>query len=241
MPFDSGVRNIAAVAEGRAPGASLRRYWIAVAGTIGFFTVVFVVVEALGLDPLTNPRSVMDRGGWVAGVAGVALLTGDALLPVPSSVVMVLHGALYGVVAGAALSLAGRVGAAALGFAVGRRGGPALEQYAGSDAHRRADHLLQRWGVVGIVVSRPVPLVAETTMVLAGASAMSWSVAMTAAVAGSLPEVLVYALAGSVAAGFGRTAVIFLSLLGVAALAWFVAGRRYDRAGSNGMERSPRM
>lgn len=231
------------VAEGRGTGPahpSMKRYWAAAAATIAAFTIVFVVVEALGFDPLTDPRSVMERGGWTAGLAGVVLLAGDALLPVPSSIVMVLHGALYGVAAGAALSLAGRVGAAALGFAIGRRGGPALERYAGSDAYGRADHLLQRWGVVGIVVSRPVPLVAETTMVLAGASALSWPVAMVAALLGSLPEVLVYALAGSVAAGFGRTAVIFLSLLVVAALAWAVAGR-YARAGSNGMERSPRM
>ncbi|HEX2295721.1 MAG TPA: VTT domain-containing protein [Actinomycetota bacterium] len=204
----------------------MRRYWAVAGVTFAAFTVVFVAVEAAGVSLLTDPRSAMDGGGWAAGAIGVSLLAVDALLPVPSSVVMVLHGALYGAVAGAALSLAGRIAAAAVGFALGRRGGPAVDRYVGAGERLRSQELLDRWGVLGIVASRPVPLVAETVMVLAGAARMPWGAALAAAVAGSLPEVVVYALAGSVAASFGNTAAIFLSLLAVVAVAWVVVERR---------------
>jgi 3-dehydroquinate synthase len=172
----------------------------------------------------------------------VALLAADALLPVPSSIVMVLHGTLYGAVAGAALSLVGRLAAAAVGFAIGRRGGPLLERFVGPEERERSDRLLGRWGALGVVASRPVPLVAETTMVLAGASPMSWPLAMVSAAAGSLPEVVIYALAGSVAAGFGGTSVIFLSLLVVVAISWFGlerVGRRVGTGSTGPRARNP--
>ena len=219
----------------------MKRYWAAAGFTIGFFALVFVAVEAAGFRVLTDPRSAMGPGGWGAGVVGVALLAADALLPVPSSIVMVLHGALFGAALGALLSFAGRLAAAIVGFAIGRRGGPLLERYAGPAERARADRLLQRWGAVGVVLSRPIPLVAETTMVLAGASSMSWTVALGAAAAGSLPEVVVYALAGSAAASFGDTSVVFLSFVVAIAAGWALVERRRLSAGSNGIERSPRM
>lgn len=198
--------------------------------TILCFGLLFAAVEAAGIRTLTNPRPAMEDGGWTAAALGIVLLVVDALLPVPSSIVMVLHGALFGAVTGAAVSFAGRIGAAVVGFAIGRRGGPLLERFAGRDETERANRLLQRWGAVGIVLSRPVPLVAETTMVLAGASSLSWPVALAAAAVGSLPEVVVYALAGSATARFGSTSVIFLSFLAVIALAWTLLERR-ARAG----------
>ncbi len=46
----------------------------------------------------------MTGSGTAAG-PGVGLLVADIVLPVPFSVVMVAHGALFGIVPGAALSL----------------------------------------------------------------------------------------------------------------------------------------
>ena len=218
------VRAVTKGVTGR--GRRLKRYWIAVAITLACFTAIFVAVEALGLRVLTDPRPTMESGGGAAGALGVALLAADALLPVPSSVVMVLHGTLFGAVAGAALSLAGRVAAALVGFAVGRRGGPLMERHLPAGERDRAERLLQRWGAFGIVASRPIPLVAETTMVMAGASSMSWSRAIAAAGAGSLPEVVVYAFVGAAAADFGATSAVFLSLLAVVAVAWLIVERR---------------
>src|SRR5215211_6626130 len=50
------------------------------------------------------------------------LLVVDVVLPVPSNLVMIAHGALFGVAIGTFLSLVGSIGAALVGFAIGQRG-----------------------------------------------------------------------------------------------------------------------
>lgn len=194
------------------------RYGAITTSILGGFVALFLVVEASGAPLLTDPSPWLERGGVLGALVGVGLLVADVVLPVPSSLVMVAHGALFGVVAGTLLSLAGSTGAALAGFALGRRGGPLLARLVPSEERARADRLLSRWGAVAIVVTRPVPLLAETVTILAGASPLGWGRASVAALAGSLPGALLYALTGALAAGFRSGALVFgLVLLGAGA------------------------
>src|SRR6266576_6438284 len=104
----------------------MKRYFLIVAAMMAFFLVTFFLVQALGIPLLADPTPWMKHGGVIAASVGVGLLIADVLLPVPSSLVMVAHGALFGVVMGTFLSLLGSVGAALFGFAIGRRGGIVL-------------------------------------------------------------------------------------------------------------------
>jgi len=191
---------------------------------IAFFLVLFLIVEALGVPLLTDPTPWMKHGGVLTACLGVGLLVADVLLPVPSSLVMVAHGALFGVVVGTVLSLLGSVGAACFGFAIGRRGGRFLERVVSPAERARADELLNRWGALAIIVTRPVPLLAETVAIMAGASPMSWTSVTLASLAGSLPPALGYALTGAAVANFQSTAMMFVVVLLVAGLFW-LAGR----------------
>lgn len=202
----------------------MRHYLVAAFGLLAGLLALFAVVEAAGVPLLTDPAPWLRDGGVLAAALGVGLLVADVGLPVPSSLVMVAHGALFGVVTGTLLSLAGSVGAAVVGFAVGRRGGPLLARVVPAEEQRRADALLARWGTLAIVVTRPVPLLAETVAVLAGASPLPWPRVALAAAAGSLPAALLYALTGAVAASFDNAALVFGLVLAVAGLVW-VAGR----------------
>jgi uncharacterized membrane protein YdjX (TVP38/TMEM64 family) len=148
-------------------------------------------------------------------------LIADVFLPVPSSVVMIAHGALFGVVWGSVLSLAGSIGAAALGFAVGRRGAGALERLVSPAEKARADELLARWGGLAIVVTRPIPLLAETTAIMAGASPMSWPLLLLAAAGGSVPPAILYALTGATSRGLGGGVLMFALVLAIAGGFWF--------------------
>ena len=171
--------------------------------------LTFAVVEALGVEPLKDPRPLLEAGGALAAATGIGLLIADVFLPVPSSGVMLAHGALFGIVVGAALSVVGSVGAFALGFAVGRRGERALGRIVGEEERSRAERLLRRWGVLAIVVTRPVPILAETTAFMAGASPLGWRTSLVAALVGSLPAAVLYAVAGALAASFATGAVVF--------------------------------
>lgn len=198
------------------------RYLGVVVGMVVALLAMFAVVESLGIPVLTDPQPWLDRGGVAAAATGVGLLVADVALPVPSSLVMVAHGAVFGVFVGAALSLAGSVAATLVGFAIGRRGGGVLDRLVSTEERRRADALLQRWGVLALLVTRPVPILAETVAILAGASSLRWGRTALAAVAGSLPAALLYGLAGAVAASFGDAALVFGAVLVLGGAVWLV-------------------
>src|SRR5262245_49608118 len=97
------VRQILPDARLRAP--PMKRYLLLVFGMIAVILLLFALVEALDIPLLTDPSESLTRlGGWAA-LAGVALLVADVVLPVPSSLVMVAHGALFGVTIGPLLAL----------------------------------------------------------------------------------------------------------------------------------------
>lgn len=198
----------------------MKRYLLIVVALIVFFMILFFIVEALGVSFLTDPTPWMKHGGVLAAALGVGLLIADVFLPVPSSLVMVAHGSLFGVVIGTLLSLVGSVGAALLGFAVGRRGGTLLERAITPAEQARANNMLERWGVLAIIVTRPIPMLAETVVIMSGASSLSWSTVALASLVGSLPPALLYALTGAAVANFQTTSLMFGVVLLVAGLFW---------------------
>jgi uncharacterized membrane protein YdjX (TVP38/TMEM64 family) len=203
----------------------MARYWTFTALLIGFFLLLFGLVEWLEIPLLSDPSPWFKSGGSMAAFVGVGLLVVDVLLPVPSSLVMIAHGALFGIVVGTMLSLLGSVGAAMLGFAIGRRGGSLMDKLVPAHERERANALLQRWGALAIVVTRPIPLLAETVVILAGASPLRWQSTLLAALAGSFPSALLYALAGASAVRFQHVPWMFALVLLVAGV-FFVLGRR---------------
>lgn len=187
----------------------MKRYVGLCGGLLAVMLVLFLAVEALGIPLLAEPAPLGGRTRGVAAVLGVTLLVVDIALPVPSSLVMITHGALFGVVVGTLLSVVGSLGSFGVGFALGRRGEPVVRRLVPEDERRRADRFVLRWGLVGVVLSRPVPLLAETVSLVAGASPLPWRAALGAAALGCLPAAAVYALAGAAAATFATGAVIF--------------------------------
>jgi uncharacterized membrane protein YdjX (TVP38/TMEM64 family) len=203
----------------------VKRYLIVMSAILALFLLLFFIVEALGIPLLVDPTPWLNqRSAWTAAL-GVGLLIADVLLPVPSSLVMVAHGALFGLIIGTLLSLLGSTGAALFGFWIGRRGGRWLERLVIEEERERANHLLERWGMLAIVVTRPIPLLAETVSIMAGASPLGWGRTTLAAIAGSLPPALLYALTGASAGQFQSTALMFLFVLLITGVFWMV-GRK---------------
>ena len=200
----------------------MKRYLLIVVATMAFFLLLLFAVEALGVSLLTDPTPWMRRGGVLAAGLGVSLLVADVLLPVPSSLVMVAHGTIFGAVIGTLLSLLGSMGASLCGFAIGRRGGKLLERLVSAEERARADKMLAKWGALAVVVTRPVPLLAETVAIIAGTSSLGWGHITLASFAGSLPAAVLYALTGASYANFQSATLMFGAVLLVAGSFWLV-------------------
>lgn len=209
----------------------MKRYWTVTGLLLLFFLAVFLLVEQLRPSFLTDPQALMNARSAGAALAGIGLLVADVILPVPSSLIMIANGALFGVALGTALSLAGHLGAALAGFFIGRRGEALLNRIVPPEEQARANRLLAEWGWFAVIMTRPVPLLAETTAVMAGASVMTWRSLFLAALAGSLPTALLYALTGATAANFDSMVLSLGLALLMAGLFWLV-GRPLRQARS---------
>jgi uncharacterized membrane protein YdjX (TVP38/TMEM64 family) len=212
--------------------------WYAAAGVVILTTLLalFVAAENWGGSVLELPPALLQRTDPLAAVTGVGLLTADVVLPVPSSLVMMALGAGFGALMGTVLSVAGSMGAMLAGFALGRRGEPVLARMVSADERAAAGRLLTRYGALAIVVTRPVPLLAETVAILTGASPLGWRRAVLAALAGTIPAAAVYATAGAAAAGSGNVALVIAATVVVSGGAWLVERRLTDNT-SHGRHR----
>ncbi len=200
----------------------MKKYLTIVGCLLLFFLLTFLIVEQLNLPILTEPSYLMETKSISTAVAGVALLTLDVFLPVPSSLIMIANGALFGIALGSLLSLVGNLNAALIGFFIGRRGGALLDQFISRSQRAQANRLLEKWGLLAIIVTRPIPLLAETTVIMAGTSAISWQRMALASLAGALPASLLYALTGATAASFNNSLLTFALVLLIAGGFWLV-------------------
>jgi uncharacterized membrane protein YdjX (TVP38/TMEM64 family) len=207
--------------------SKLYRYWIAPLVILAVFLALFFAARFANIPILVDPSPWINGGGLVAGSAGVLLLISDVILPVPSSLVMTAHGTLFGLWTGAVLSMIGAVGASLVGFALGRAGEKSIRRFVIPSEYERAEALIEEWGVLAVVVTRPVPLLAETVSIMAGASPLTWKRMLLASAAGSLPSALLYALAGSALASFQSGIWIFVIVLLMAGIFWGI-GRKFD-------------
>jgi membrane protein DedA with SNARE-associated domain len=115
-------------------------------------------------------------------------------------VVATLGGSVLGVAAGTICAWLGMTLGAAAGWAAGRfAGGRALARIDASD-RAALDRQERRLGPLFIVLTRPLPLVAEAAAILCGAAGMRGAAFVGWAAAGNLAVAFAWSLAGAMGA-----------------------------------------
>jgi uncharacterized membrane protein YdjX (TVP38/TMEM64 family) len=194
---------------------------VSVAAAIILSKLLVENVLGVQLEPLVT--SWMADAGAGGAITVVGLLAADLFLPIPSSVVMVLSGAAFGVVWGGLFSLAGSIGGEWLGFELARRYGRRGSAHLADDAEvERLSRIFARHGAAAVAVTRALPVVMETMSVVAGLSGMARARFLAASLVGTLPIVFVYAYAGAVSRQAGSLVPGIVMLIAVAGLGWIV-------------------
>jgi len=188
-------------------------------------------VLGVNIDAMAE-RWIASAGTGSAAVL-ISLLAADLFLPIPSSLVMVLSGAAFGVVGGSALSLVGSVGGEWLGFELVRRYGIGVSRrIVGDEELARMRDVMARHGAAAVVVTRALPVVMETMSVVSGLSDMSRWTFLKASLLGTVPVVVIYAYAGAVSRATNSIVPAVVMLVAVAGTAWVWYRTRMARPGN---------
>jgi uncharacterized membrane protein YdjX (TVP38/TMEM64 family) len=134
--------------------------------------IVFVLVPFLLFEDRFNAfAETVTRGDtarWIVASSIFALLALDVILPVPSSIVSTAAGVLLGFWSGTAVVWSGMMVACVFGYALGARASAVARRFVGDEGLLRAERLVARYGDWTILVCRPVPVLAEASVIFAG-------------------------------------------------------------------------
>ena len=140
---------------------------------------------------------------WSTGArfgAIVAVLGIDIFLPIPSSAVSTYAGGSLGVVLGAVASWIGMTLGAVVGFALARLlGRPFAVRFASKQELQQMEAMTQRHGPLVLVMTRALPILAESCVLLMGATRLEWRRFLPAVLGCNLVLSVLYATIGGLA------------------------------------------
>jgi len=206
-------------------GNKVKRFLTVICLIMTMLLVLFVVTEYSRIEFLTDPTPWLNKNSPGTALLSILLLSADIVIPVPSSIMMTVNGLLFGIWLGTVISLLGGLGAAFTGFCLGRWMTPVVQGWFSQEEWEQAQRFLAAWGSVGIIITRPIPILAETMSIAAGTS-LSCQQVLLSSFLGLLPIALLYSLSGAMATDLITSFAAFVISLAVAGIFWWI-GKRY--------------
>lgn len=197
--------------------------------------VPFSVMTALGHDPFEALAGKVE-GKWAAVLVCFSLLASDVVLPIPSSFVAVVSGQALGALAGGMVNWIAITLGHFIGFALARRWGRGLaERLIGKKSLTEAGRTWTRGATLGLIFSRPVPVLAEAMSMFAGLSPISATRFFFVTALANLPHSFAYSFAGAQVRDLASLNILIAACVGVptvAYLAFALVSRGGDEVGA---------
>jgi uncharacterized membrane protein YdjX (TVP38/TMEM64 family) len=132
--------------------------------------------------------------------AVVGILATDVFLPVPSGPISTLAGSQLGIIAGTVASALGMTMGGLLAFALARRWGRPLALRLSSEQQLLdCQYIADTFGVSLLLITRPLPVLAEAGVLLMGTLQMHWRVFLPVLLVSNLLISATYAVLGHLA------------------------------------------
>jgi membrane protein DedA with SNARE-associated domain len=146
----------------------IARWTIAALCMLAFILIPFGLAGGR-LETLSLGLTAQGQPEPALALAVVLLLAADIVLPVPSSLVSAAAGLKLGFWYGWAASTLGLCAGCIIGYAIGRFGGRGLlKRLVDADDLARASDVFQSRGLWAVLLLRPVPVLAEASVISAG-------------------------------------------------------------------------
>ena len=161
------------------------------------------------------------------------LLASDIVLPVPSCIVSTACGLTLGFVKGTLVSFAGMTISCLGGYALGRLFTPAAEKMLGKSEAERMHLFHKKYGIWLVLAMRPVPVLAEASMLFAGIARQHFGRTMVIATVGNLVVSAIYAAVGAFGEAKESTVTAFTVSVLLSGVMMLVSKKRYRASPSN--------
>lgn len=218
MPQDVTNARNASESDGGSPRSIWRWRRAVKLAALGVLMVAFVVVPFVlfgePLDRLTNDVMTDPSSRSTAAMAGFLLLAADVVLPIPSTIVISVLGALLGTVGATFVAAAGLTLGCLCGYWLGRwLGHDVAERTMGREDFVDLSDRLDRYGVLVLALCRPVPVLAEASVIAAGVAGLAAAKVMAVTTLANIGFAAVYAAFGAAAdTGTGLVAALVASI-----------------------------
>ncbi len=212
----------------RKPEGLRNRRWIWKLGVLSVLLIAMVIVPFVlvgdELEAYTRSFVQGTSSAPLVAIVGIILLVADVLLPIPSSVVSSALGVLLGFPLGILAAAVGLTLGCAVGYGLGRwLGHDYARREMGEEDFSRLEGSINRYGLVVLALCRPVPVLAEASVVAAGVLGMRvWPVMLVTGFA-NIGVALVYVGLGSAADGLTGIALAFAAAIVIPGLFLLIA------------------
>ena len=213
---------------GPKEGARLRyacamRWTVLTLIVLGLILLPFLLFE----DQFNELAARLARGEASTAYTALAiggLLSLDVFLPVPSSIVSAASGVLLGFWRGMVVIWVGMTIGCAIGYALGSRAAGAARRLVGEDGLARASAVARDYGDFALVLCRPVPLLAEASIVFGGMVRAPFRRFLLLTTVSNLGIAIGYAAIGAFSMRVESFLLAFGGAIALPAVAW-LAGR----------------
>ena len=209
---------------------SVANRWLGLCfGLLLFILIPFFFLEETIMHAFTNAMDEEFNKAWFAGLI-VILLALDLVLPVPSSIASTTAGAALGFGAGAITCWVGMSLGCVIGYWLGSEGGtPTVRRLVGTTELEKATRLGRRYGIMFLIVSRAVPVLAEVSVITAGVMRIPPKVFFIVTGFSNLGISLVYAGVGAFAFELHSFVLAFLGAILVPGSAMLVSRKVFNQ------------
>lgn len=164
-----------------------------------FILLTFGLAQWLEIPLLQDPRPLLEDKALMTVVLTILILALDILLPIPSTVVMVLMGSLFGPWLGGLVSLTGIMLSSISGYYIGVYAQRFSWLKSKTTNHAKAQSFVNKWGDVALIASRGIPVLSESIAILAGTQKMPFKKFLLAALLGLTPSAFICSFSGAFA------------------------------------------
>lgn len=151
----------------------------------------------LVVDLFVNPIFLL--GFWGIFLFLIIMGIQGLLVPIPSEIVLLAAGMIWGIVWGGIMGVIGSMTAGLLCFYISKKGGrPLAEKFVGADTLEMADNIIHKYGTGAIIIARFLPFVAfDPISYASGLVDMDIKKYSFGTLLGSIPRAFFYSFLGA--------------------------------------------